>query len=611
MDEAIALEAAEGLRWCARAEREVRARRVAWLCQLAESYHVNQDDVVEALVDAERRIGGSGTPLVSQFLGLEVGPLMGCSEAAALAALADALDLKYRHPELYAAVLGLEVDAYRALAFARKCRPLSEAAAADVTRRWLRWQSRYSSLAGALELAERIMIEVDAEWAAEQERLARESRGVWLWGTQDGVTNLTGRLDVLDGRFLDAQVARIAELIAPSLPHLNRDQLRARATGILAHPAYALRLLQEAAQQPLIEDAPPEGVSVLQLVPDPGGPVPAPGPEGDPGWFRVLDGVPGEAPRMDPDALEAWVPPQETPEGVRKAAAERGRGRGPIEEPPPEWDPGSEPEPGWEPDPPEYGWIRRPAHFRPVSTQEPPCPPEPDGWSAPCDGSPRGSCGEGAHDPLCGRIVTPAARLRPELGIAVHIHADALGGLTGAARIERAGHITTALLGELLREGLTGDGMRIRVQPVIDLPELPAEDGYVPSRRMRTAIQLAMPTDMFPYSRRSSRNLDIDHTISFDACGGTGQTRLGNLLPASRRPHRGKTAELWGLAQPEPGVAEWTSPLGYRYRVTRDGSGCGNPTTPLGRPRAACGPDGPGESGGHDEAGGPGEALSA
>ena len=192
MDEAIALEAAEGLRWCARAEREVRARRVAWLCQLAESYHVNQDDVVEALVDAERRIGGSGTPLVSQFLGLEVGPLMGCSEAAALAALADALDLKYRHPELYAAVLGLEVDAYRALAFARKCRPLSEAAAAEVTRRWLRWQSRYSSLAGALELAERIMIEGNVSREKRRHSRDKVAAAIILQGYLDNRRRLQG-----------------------------------------------------------------------------------------------------------------------------------------------------------------------------------------------------------------------------------------------------------------------------------------------------------------------------------------------------------------------------------------------------------------------------------
>ncbi|NHB85875.1 hypothetical protein G7085_18545 [Tessaracoccus sp. HDW20] len=42
------------------------------------------------------------------------------------------------------------------------------------------------------------------------------------------------------------------------------------------------------------------------------------------------------------------------------------------------------------------------------------------------------------------------ARLRPSLGIAVHIHSDALGHLAGAARIERAGHITTSLLADLL-----------------------------------------------------------------------------------------------------------------------------------------------------------------
>ncbi|MHA6510255.1 hypothetical protein [Tessaracoccus sp. Y1736] len=48
------------------------------------------------------------------------------------------------------------------------------------------------------------------------------------------------------------------------------------------------------------------------------------------------------------------------------------------------------------------------------------------------------------HDPhclgaLCGTITTPLAKLRPKLELAVHLHTDALGELTGTARIDRAG----------------------------------------------------------------------------------------------------------------------------------------------------------------------------
>jgi hypothetical protein len=160
------------------------------------------------------------------------------------------------------------------------------------------------------------------------------------------------------------------------------------------------------------------------------------------------------------------------------------------------------------------------------------------------------------------------AKLRPSLGIAVHIHADALGTLDPAARVEKAGTITTALLGELLGEG---NGIDIKVQPVIDLPSLAPADGYVPSKMMRCGMVLAFPNEPFPFSQRSSEGLDLDHTVAFRP-GRAGQTRVGNLAPLTRRVHRAKTAGYWVMHQPTPGRIEWRSPLGYRYDVTPFGT---------------------------------------
>ena len=168
----------------------------------------------------------------------------------------------------------------------------------------------------------------------------------------------------------------------------------------------------------------------------------------------------------------------------------------------------------------------------------------------------------------CGTIQVPVAKLRPTLGIAVHIHADALGQLDPAARIEKAGTITTTLLTELLGEG---NGYNIRVQPVIDLPNLAPADTYAPSAQMRCGMVLAFPNEPFPFSQRDSAGLDLDHTIPYQP-GRPGQTRVGNLAPLSRRVHRAKTAGYWIMHQPTPGRIEWRSPLGYRYDVTPFGT---------------------------------------
>ncbi len=168
----------------------------------------------------------------------------------------------------------------------------------------------------------------------------------------------------------------------------------------------------------------------------------------------------------------------------------------------------------------------------------------------------------------CGTIQVPVAKLRPTLGIAVHIHADALGELDPAARVEKAGTITTTLLAELLGEG---NGYNLKVQPVIDLPNLAPADNYVPSAQLRRGMVLAFPNEPFPFSPRDSVGLDLDHTIPYQP-GRPGQTRMGNLAPLTRRVHRAKTAGYWVMHQPEPGRIEWRSPLGYRYDVTPFGT---------------------------------------
>lgn len=157
--------------------------------------------------------------------------------------------------------------------------------------------------------------------------------------------------------------------------------------------------------------------------------------------------------------------------------------------------------------------------------------------------------------------------------VVVHIAADTIGDAAGVTRIEDVGPLDTETLKAFLADS------NVTVRPVIDLNTIPPVDAYEVPDRLRRMVQWRNPVEVFPFSTRRSRGLDLDHTEPYDwhAPPGAGQTRGDNLGPLSRRVHRAKTARVWQVDQTDPGVFVWTSPTGHRYEVSPEG------TTPLGR----------------------------
>ncbi|GAA3880168.1 13E12 repeat family protein [Tessaracoccus defluvii] len=522
--------------------RRGEAQTIRALCDLAACYRVSEAELFEPLDEHLVTVGGEGTPAVSEFLRLEVAGLLGCSAGMATEHIAAAIDLKFRHPRLYEAVQSLTIDSQRALRAARRCRELGPAAADWVTDRWLPAQEGLG-WGAAFSLLDRLIITADADLAAERERKTREARGVWTWGLDAGAMNLTGRLDVLDARFLDVRLDELARLLVGECPGLDHNQRRAKALGLLANPAYALALLQQAAQGelPLVPVLPAASRSRLTTAPEPLDEWSPPPPEDleppEPAWAMAL----GRA------AVNVW--PTTTTEGPTSAS------------------PSGAPSPG--PDGRRAGRPGVSGPAGPVTPRTDPLPTDPD-RPGPAEPPIHPEQGRALPAADLGPAIDPAllTRLRPTLGLAVHIHSDALGGLTGAARVERAGHITTALLGDLLGEG---HGVVVKVHPVIDLPNLEPADRYVPTPRMRRAVEQVFPREPFPFSSRAASGLDLDHTVAYRP-GRGGQTAVGNLAPLSRSVHRAKTAGFWRVSQPEPGRLVWMSPLGYRYEVTPFGT---------------------------------------
>ena len=108
---------------------------------------------------------------------------------------------------------------------------------------------------------------------------------------------------------------------------------------------------------------------------------------------------------------------------------------------------------------------------------------------------------------------------------------------------------------------------RFTIRPIVDLNAIAPVDAYEIPDRIRRAVTMRSPVDMFPYGARPARHLDLDHTVPFDHSSGRppGQTRIDNLAPLSRKAHRAKTAGKWKVTQYEGGWLEWTSPAGYHY----------------------------------------------
>ncbi|AXE38846.1 HNH endonuclease signature motif containing protein [Acidipropionibacterium virtanenii] len=169
----------------------------------------------------------------------------------------------------------------------------------------------------------------------------------------------------------------------------------------------------------------------------------------------------------------------------------------------------------------------------------------------------------------------PGPAVNPPLPLAdvvVHIAAEDLETGTGVARVTaRGGDVGPVLVDQLAH--LLGHH-RIRVLPILDLNGDPAVDAYEIPDRIRRQLILRDDSSVFPYSTARSRTADLDHTIPYrrstpGSPAPPGQTRISNLGPLARREHRAKTAGLWKLNQPAPGVYEWTNRTGRRWRVAR------------------------------------------
>ncbi len=231
----------------AAASEAVRARRVAEVRDLevlAQWAAVHSGDPTHPR-DALVRLGGEGTPPVREFCLGEIALARGTGVTATMNAAADVLDLLFRLPLTWAVC----VDGGAELYVARRVAKLSRHLPADrvgVVDRAVAAIIAGESGGRVLAVAEAKIIAADPGLHEERVEAERRRRYVSSSRTDEfGLRTVIARVEAGDAVWVEAIVARVAEIIAPRYTDAGADELRAIAFGWLARPAELLRLLLE------------------------------------------------------------------------------------------------------------------------------------------------------------------------------------------------------------------------------------------------------------------------------------------------------------------------------------------------------------------------------
>lgn len=243
--------------------RMVIAGEVAQVLGIAAVCDLHRVDESALVEGAERWVAGGadGTPQIGEFLAGEVGIVLGVSPASAIGRIAAVLNVRHRHPALWAAVTAGEVRFHEAARVADACvvAGLDQAAAL--------WVDAQCAVALRMQPWTRVRSQVDrwillADPAAAAERAEKEAahRAVHVGQIAEGHCDLWGRLDAADGVVLDQALTSIAKTLPTDT---SFDARRATAIGMLARNALGQAELPRAADLIIRVDATqPDGAEI-------------------------------------------------------------------------------------------------------------------------------------------------------------------------------------------------------------------------------------------------------------------------------------------------------------------------------------------------------------
>lgn len=554
-----------------------------------------------------RAYGADGTPLVAEFAAAELGCLLARSPLSAANLLRDALDVRHRHPRHWALLRAGQIAPWQAIEIARRTREagltLAQAHAVDA-----RLDGYLGVLPWArfLRLVDAAVIAADPAGAEARRRLAEADQYVTVGqANEHGLKTMIVKANAGDVIYFTAMCNRIAAILAT---HGDTDPIgvrRAKAIGILANPARALTLLQQAAaaastgNNPDTTGTDTAGAdttsdtedSTSRSGEDSGnrsdqhgaesgvgeqhGADPAPSGEAAApnglGLDEVDEPILGTEPEHDSSADLGTGADARTASGTNADADAGARDTGAAPGPAATNTGSAEPDTTDPPNPAALTGSAGPPDPHP----DPDTGPDPgsDPGTGPDSSTTSGPETIGEHDlpvwdndaddpppphypcPTCagaGRLTGDPAtqpaplridpkKLLPPATLYVHMSLADYLAHTGGVARVENQHV-----GPVTIEAATSllRHSHVTVKPVIDLTNQMPVDAYETPAAMREVIHLLRPASMFPYDPTTSRRLDLDHPVPYrkpEDGGPPGQTDPYRMCPLTRYTHRVKT----------------------------------------------------------------------
>lgn len=162
----------------------------------------------------------------------------------------------------------------------------------------------------------------------------------------------------------------------------------------------------------------------------------------------------------------------------------------------------------------------------------------------------------------------PAARSSRPVRLILHLSSEAIGAGAVSRVVGRCENTRSPLSAEQIRTWCGAPGVRVTVQPVIDVAGHQPVDSYEIPTATRTQVTTREPQCVFPSCTRRADKADLDHIVPWEEGG---PTCACNLAPLCRRHHRAKTHGGWSYVMVTPGTYLWYSPSGVTWLV--DGVG--------------------------------------
>ncbi|MFV0253184.1 MAG: HNH endonuclease signature motif containing protein [Beutenbergiaceae bacterium] len=201
------------------------------------------DAAIYVAGEAEVALAGEGAPEVAEFCVAEFGAAIGRTTAAARGLIGDVLELAYRLPLTWQAVIDGELAVWRARRVAGATKDLSIPAAAYVDTHLADAGRRRGSEAVMERLVAEAVARFDPDAAELEQEQAQQTCRVDVETDQvmlDGLCHFSGLLDAADALDLDRALAliardlRSAQAAGPGLSELSLDIRRSMALGVLA-----------------------------------------------------------------------------------------------------------------------------------------------------------------------------------------------------------------------------------------------------------------------------------------------------------------------------------------------------------------------------------------